>query len=101
MGDERKPFKLLVHEASFSEDELLVDRKWMPNVRNGSLLEIVHPVATDRRLVLRVALLGAGGAEDDNDGEANGMDDGGADGRVRMTDKSGLWADGDDGARSL
>ena len=58
MEERRKPFKLLVHEASFSEDELLVDRKWMPNVRNGSLLEIVHPAATDRRLVLRVALLG-------------------------------------------
>ena len=67
MEERRKPFKLLVHEASFSEDELLVDRKWMPNVRNGSLLEIVHPAATDRRLVLRVALLGAG----DNDGEAS------------------------------
>eukprot|EP00937_MAST-01D_sp_MAST-1D-sp2_P000816 g816.t1 len=99
-------FKLLVHEPSFSEDELLVDRRWVPMLRKvlgrgGDLLELIHPADPSRRLVLKVraGLLGEDEGAGGEGGEGDGA--GGGGGAVEVAEDAGAGAGDEDEAEQI
>ena len=49
-----KLFKLWVHQQNFSEDELVINPKEFPNVREGDILEIYHADEDNTRLLLQI-----------------------------------------------
>ncbi|XP_077995219.1 GATOR1 complex protein DEPDC5-like [Glandiceps talaboti] len=52
-----KQVKLLVHQKTFSEDELVLNPKEFPNAKVGDIVEIYHPEDDYSRLLLQVKSL--------------------------------------------
>ncbi|XP_070572864.1 GATOR1 complex protein DEPDC5-like isoform X2 [Ptychodera flava] len=57
MNSNQKQVKLLVHQKTFSEDELILNPKEFPHARVGDIVEIYHPDSDDSRLLLQVKSL--------------------------------------------